>query len=483
MPLIEKTATRSAPGRLAHGSTSTSAASLADAIPAAANVATDFQTVSTRRTVYFALMIFAAALAVRVLFLTVQMVHYPQPWSHTAPFGQAEMGSIAVNLAEGRGYSSPFGPGTAPTAWLCPLVPLLWAFVIRCVGSATGYTARIVMYLNTIPSAGCVVVYWLIARHILRGRPALRRTAFLVAAIFCLWPDSLYRIIDGWYYAWQELGAALVVLLGMRWIDRPNLKTVVPLGIAGGIWALINVSPIPIFAVILLLPVLENRKRRKQILGYGVVGAALALLIVMPWLVRNAVVLHAFVPLRANAGFQFWEGNNPDGCVRETATSRHPAFQPAELQRYRALGEIEYSRQGLRDGVAYVRTHPLQTIVRTGERAYVFWFTDVLDQWSWDGRKYWDFGRPAIARNLSSTFAAWGTIILLIWALRSGRLATLPYKWLFIGILFFLPFPYYFALADNDYSQILRSWLLLLTILAFSAGFRRARELPPLAQI
>lgn len=461
MPITDKEAEGAAPG---------------------ADLASRFEALAKRKVVLAGLIIFAVALVVRVGFFTVQVMHGPQLWSHSSPMVESEMGFISTNLAQGRGFSSPFSRGSTPTAWVPPLIPLLWAFVIRCVGSATGFTSRLIGYSDTVPSALCVVVYWLIARHILRGRPALRRAAFLVAAIFCVWPEALYELDFLWYFQWQELATALVVLLGMLWIDRPSLKTVVPLGIMGGILALINVTPMPIFVVILLLPAIGNRERRRQMLGYGAAGASLALLIVLPWLIRNAVVLHAIVPVRSNAGFQFWEGNNPEGCVRETHTSRHPFYQPAEMRRYDKLGEIRYSRQGFGDAFAYIRTHPLETVVRTAERAYVFWLTDVTDHWSWGKTKYWQMGRPEIMKSLSSTLTAWGTVSLLLWALWSGRLAALPYKWLFISILFFLPLPYYFTLAENQYSQILRSWLLLLTILAFAAGFRRARSQRAAAQ-
>lgn len=386
------------------------------------------------------------------------------------------MGNISVNLYKGRGFSSPFEPGTTPTAWLCPLVPLLWALVISCVGGATGYTARILVYLNTVPSACCVVAYWLIARHALRKSRAFSRTPLLVAAAFCVWPVSLYALSYPWYFAWQELGTALLFLAGMRWIDRPNPKTVLPLAIAGGILALINVTPAPIFVVALILPVLQNRKHWKRILRCATLGAVVAFLIVLPWFIRDAVVMHAFMPLRSNGGFQIGEGNNPNGCIRETHTSRHPLYQPEELQRYRALGEVEYSREGLHNGLAYMRAHPFETMVRTGQRAYVMWFSDALDQWSWDGSKYWNKGSAAVQRALAFALTAWGTVIALLWAFLSKRLKTLPYKSLFISVLFFLPFPYYFTLADDVYSQILRSWLLLLSILAFQSTFRRPAD-------
>jgi hypothetical protein len=429
--------------------------------------------ISKRKLLLFGLAIFVVALNVRVLFFGLQAIHAPAVWSRSAPFSvDNEMGSIAVNLAQGRGYSSPFSQSSTPTAWLCPFVPLLWALVIKLAGSADGHTALIIAFVNTLPSAACVVVYWLIARHLFSENAALRRTELVVAAVFCAWPDSLYRLDDGWYFAWQELGTALVVFLGMRWIDHPSLKTVTPLGIMGGILALINVAPLPVFMLVLLLPVLQNRQAWKRLLGCGAFGATLTLLIVLPWLIRNAVVFHAFVPLRSTAGSLLYEGNNPNGSVRENAASRQPYIQRAELERYNSLGEVEYSRQCLNDAIAYIRAHPLQATIRAVQRAYVMWLTDALDHWSWDSTKYWTMGRPAIAKAMSSTLAAYGTVILLIWARVSRRLATLPYKWLFGGILFFLPFPYYFTLAADAYSQILRSWMLLLSILAVSADFQ-----------
>lgn len=420
------------------------------------------------------MLIFLAALAVRMAFFAIQARDSPHAWSYSAPFGQSEAGSIAVNLAAGRGFSSPFGPGSTPTAWLCPFIPFLWAAVIKLMGSANGHAALVAAFTGTIPSAACVVVYWLIIRRLLRGHPALRRTAFFAAVIFCLWPDALYELDNLWYFPWQELATALVVLLGMRWIDRPSLKTVMPLGIMGGILGLINVTPLPIFAVILVLPAFRKGENRNPALACGAVGATLALLICLPWLLRDAAVFHTFVPMRSNGGFQFYEGNNPSGCVREAANSRHPAIQPAELRRYQTMGEIAYSRQGFHLALDYIGAHPLQAMERTADRAYVFWLTDALDHWKWDSKmkSWWDEGRPAIVKTLSATLAAWGLVILLIWAALSSRLATLPYKGVFASLLILLPFPYYFTLAENEYSQILRSWLLVLVILALSGAFR-----------
>jgi hypothetical protein len=426
--------------------------------------------VSRRGLLLSAVLIFAAALAVRLAFFSIQVSHGPQLWSRTSPFWNDELSQISINLAQGRGFSSPFSNGSTPTAWLCPLIPLLWAFVIRCVGSATGHTAMILVYISTLPSAACVVVYWLIARHLLRGSPACARVAMIVAAVFAVWPESLYLLDFPWYFPWQELSVAVMVLLGMHWIDRPSLKTAAPLGISAGILALINVTPVPVFAVILVLPLFRNRQARKRIAVAAAVSAALSVLVISPWILRNALVLHAFVPMRGNGGFSLWEGNNPIGCIIETRDSVHPHNQPEELRRYQALGEVKYDREGSHRAVTYMRAHPGITLVRIAQRAYVIWLTDVTDQWSWDGRPYWKKGMAAIEKAMASTIAAWGLLILILWAVTTRRLSGLPYKGMFVGLVVFLPFPFYFTLAENDYVAYLRSWLLLLVILAFSGA-------------
>lgn len=425
---------------------------------------------SRRRFLRIAVLIFVSALALRVAFFSVQVMHNPQFWSRTAPFFNDELSQIAVNLAQGRGFSSPFSNGSTPTAWLCPLVPLLWAFVIRCAGSANGLTAMILIYISALPSAACVVVYWLIARHILRGRPVAARIALIVAAIFSVWPESLYILDFPWYFPWQELAVAVMVLLGMRWIDRPGLKTAAPLGISAGILALINVTPVPVFAVILLLPLFQQCEARRRIFGAATVSVVLSVLVISPWIVRNALVLHAFVPMRGNGGFSLWEGNNPIGCIIETRDSVHPHNQPEELRRYQALGEVGYDREGSRRAFAYMRAHPGITLARVAQRAYVIWLTDVTDKWSWDGRPYWRKGMAAIDKAMASTLAAWGLLILILWALATRRLTGLPYKGTFVSLVFFLPLPFYFTLAENDYVAYLRSWLLLLVILAMSGA-------------
>ena len=69
-------------------------------------------------------LIFLVALLARLGFAWYMERQIPRDVLAPASFAQ-ETGSIAQALATGRGFSSPFGKDTGPTAWLTPVYPLL----------------------------------------------------------------------------------------------------------------------------------------------------------------------------------------------------------------------------------------------------------------------------------------------------------------------------------------------------------------------
>jgi len=175
------------------------------------------------------LSIFLLALGVRLLFLVTFMGAYPAHW-RGADFWWWEIGNIAINVFEGHGFSSPFFRGSVPTAWECPLVPYLWAAVMRLMGAANGRTEQVLVLLQSVPSALSVAFYWLIARYLTRRMASLPLLTDAVAGlVLCFWPESLLRLTYLYYFVWQELGIVVLVYFGLRWCDRPTLST-------GGRW-------------------------------------------------------------------------------------------------------------------------------------------------------------------------------------------------------------------------------------------------------
>jgi len=407
------------------------------------------------------LLVFFAAAIVRMGWVTYVFVTRAPAFSSTQPLWAAEMGNIAINITEGRGFSSPFSHGTQPTAWECPIVPFVYAGFIKLAGGPTGRAIRLIFLSQALVSAFAAAMYWLIVRKSIIRYPGVF-SAWLspvLAVVVSVWPESMNSVTNPWYWVWQEAALAVFVLLAMRWWDRSDFGTSMLVGMTGGVLALINVTPLPIVAVGILFPALKSRCRR-SILGPTVISVAAFALVVTPWLIRNGVVFHTFVSLRSNAGFELFHGNSELECIRETEIARHPATNRQEFERYAALGEIKYCSENRARAIEYIRQHPWDTVRRTALRIYVSWFTDLTDHWTWDGEsKWWSKSRLFIARYLASVLLTVASVGIILSAALSGRLRSLPYAPLFAAVVVLLPIPHYFTFADQEYTAVLRMWL------------------------
>src|SRR5215472_547725 len=103
-------------------------------------------------------LIFLVALVARLSFAWYQERKFPHDVLAPAMFSQ-ETGSIAKSLASGKGFSSPFGKDTGPTAWLTPVYPLLVAGIFRVFGIFTRPAFFAVVFLNALFSSfACVAI-------------------------------------------------------------------------------------------------------------------------------------------------------------------------------------------------------------------------------------------------------------------------------------------------------------------------------------
>ena len=87
------------------------------------------------------------------------------------------------------------------------------------------------------------------------------------------------------------------------------------------------------------------------------VAVAATAAVVLPWTIRNAVVLNAFVPLTTNSGVNFYVGHN-----------EHFGYTSANKSQIRAttdLNEVEESKHFLNLGLHYVREHPMQDLMNS----------------------------------------------------------------------------------------------------------------------
>jgi hypothetical protein len=102
-------------------------------------------------------------------------------------------------------------------------------------------------------------------------------------------------------------------------------------------------------------------------------AALLCAACIAPWIWRNWLVFHTFIPMRPNFGAELYasslESNNrfPWGA----AVAIYSATP--DQQRYRAIGEIAFCRERGEMAKAIFRAHPGRFVQYTRKRIYFFW--------------------------------------------------------------------------------------------------------------
>ena len=382
------------------------------------------------------------------------------------PLGSGEMTTIATNLAQHRGFSFPFGVGSQPTAWECPIVPLIYAFLIRLAGGPNDRAVFLMIYLQAIVGGFGAWLYWLLIRRLMHRYPS-RFAGWLslaVAVAVCLWPESLASVTQLWYFVWQEAALAMFLLFAFEWVENLSAWRAVLVGLSGGFLALINVTPIPIVVCAIVLVALRPAPR-PVLRRSAAIAAVCFIATIAPWLIRNAIVFHSIVPLRSNTGYELFQGNNPIKCIFEPPAAPHPANHGAEFRLYMQMGEIRYCRYSFHRAMQYVRAHPAQTARRIADRIYVTWFSDLTDHWVFPDESPW-WRQPLRSRI---HYAGTAILILLavfffLWGVIRGRFRLLPYAPIFAAILILLPFPHYFTLADTQYTATFRMLVALTSL-------------------
>ena len=278
-------------------------------------------------------LVFALALALRLAVLPWTLPRYD--WGRAYP-DTAQYEAMARNLLEGKGLSA--GPGAR--AVRPPLYPLLLAalraplavILVQCVmGAATAVLAAA-----------------------LGGK-----WAGLAAALhpeLLLWPSLLLSETLAILLVTASLWAAF------RALAAPHpLRWALAAGALCGASALTRASLLPLAALVGLWLGLAARP------GAGLACLGAAVLVVAPWMVRNRLVLGAWVPVTTKAGWDLYEQ-----CCDEADGG--PGFGRVRWPRAAyAMGEVEADRFLRKEALAWIRSHPGRALSLTLERVKRTW--------------------------------------------------------------------------------------------------------------
>ena len=245
-------------------------------------------------------MLFVAALFVRVAAVLV-LESYEGAYTY-------EHGEIANNLLEGRGFRVTFLGVDGLTSQQAPLYPALLAGVYFLFGSGTDSAHLAMQLLQCIAGAAIVPGVFFLTRSLFARNAALPWVAAIGAAVY---PPHIYMVTHLQVVTWATL---VLTWLAAECFSRKVAGTakVIRLGVLSGVLLLID----PILALTLPLLALGYWLRargatavRLPILRPALM-AAVAVLMVAPWVARNYQVHGDFVFVKSTFGYAFWQGNN-----------------------------------------------------------------------------------------------------------------------------------------------------------------------------
>lgn len=380
--------------------------------------------------------ILALALGLRLAVVGIVLASYPRDWLFSkAP----DLGFLACSLSSGHGLSSPFGGSTGPTAFLAPGYPGVLGLVFYSFGSYSLTSAAVIMALQTMFSVWTVATIMRVAGQLFGAA-----TAKLAGAFWAVSPPLLWLPAVLWDTSLSALLLIGLVALALRCVESPGNSLWAAMGGYCGLAMLVN--PSLTLALFALLGWTAWQTHSRPWICLLVLIAVFS-----PWPMRNAGVLHAFIPLRSNFGYEVWQGNH-SGASGMFDAKLEPLQNKQEYSDYVREGEVVYMRNKSTLAKAYVCAHPGAFLRLSATRVVRFW--------SGAGSEL-NSGIVELHAVLTSLLGLLGLAALC----RQSRTTAL----LFLLPLLVFPLPYYITHPDFRFRLLLDP---LLTILSAYAVYR-----------
>ncbi len=164
----------------------------------------------------------------------------------------------------------------------------------------------------------------------------------------------------------------------------PRAATSLLLGAAFGVSFHVQ----PVLLTVLLGYLSFELWRRKDPAKWGSAGLVLlgALVVSIPWGVRNYRAFDAVFFVRSNLGLELRMGNH-EGATANIDDPHfnnwppHPRTHREEAIKVRELGEVPYMRQSGREATEWIRSHPRKFTRLTAQRIRHFWLGPLDHPW------------------------------------------------------------------------------------------------------
>jgi 4-amino-4-deoxy-L-arabinose transferase-like glycosyltransferase len=371
-----------------------------------------------------------------------------------------EQGNVAESLVAGRGFGSAL-MSNQKSAIMPPVFPVIVAGFYEVFGVHTATSIFAVHAFDCLLSALACVPVFLMAR-----RSFGERVAWWAA---WGWAFSPYGIYFAAAWAWSThlllLCLCWLLVLAQHMEQTPRLALWAGFGLLAGFAGLTEPSVLVVIPFLLVLACWRLSHDGKRWLVPACVASVVMVAALSPWMIRNALVFHRFIPMRDSMGLELWMGNNGYD-LRWTSDDLHPLHDAQELAAYNSMGEVAYMQLKSQEAEAYIHDHP----------GWYAWMSLRRAVYIWTG--YWSFNRdylslePADPANIPfATCLSLLSILGILIAWRDAPFEVLRYA----GVLFLFPLIYYFNHPEPYHLRAVDPLLVILGCQAILALRERAR--------
>ncbi len=371
-----------------------------------------------------------------------------------------EQGNVAQSLVAGHGFGSPF-MSSQTSAIMPPVYPLIVAGFFKVFGVHTAQSIVAIHMFDCLINALACIPIFLLAR-----RTFGERAAVWAAWVWAFFPYGIY-FSAAWAWSTHLLLLCLLWLLyfAQEMEQSSKLKLWAGFGLLAGFAGLTEPSILVVIPFLLALAAWRLARDGKRWVLPGAVASLTLAATISPWLIRDAVVFHRFIPMRDSMGLELWMGNNGYD-VRWTTDDRHPLHDMKELAAYNAMGEQAYMDHKTQQAKAYIHEHP----------DWYEWMCARRAVYLWTG--YWSF-KPAYLTlepmDPENVPMATGLTLLgltgLVLAWQRNKFDAIRYG----GVMFLFPVIYYFNHPEPYHMRPLDPLLVILGCYAIVTWRERAK--------
>jgi 4-amino-4-deoxy-L-arabinose transferase-like glycosyltransferase len=260
--------------------------------------------------------------------------------AHRSDAGMYEHKVIAAALARGEGFRYPFYDAHAnPTSQQAPAVPFLLSLCFLAAGPATDASKLLYMLAVNVPLfAAATVATWCLGRRMWGSSVGL-----WAAASLAVYPPLVYAVTRIQAASWSVCWLLIALALAAETLHRRSWRWAAAAGAAAGVGML--GEPILLAAAgLMFLALLVSALRRPRRLGMAAACVLAAVVVLLPWMLRNREVHGQFVFVKSTFWYAFWQGNHPgasgtDKRLPEPALRRRLAWATGGAGLEAALNE------------------------------------------------------------------------------------------------------------------------------------------------